>query len=83
MEKLPGAVGDHVELDQVLMVVDEDRVSVGQPTVPGARVVAEVLGQVKDDKIVVFKYKRKTRYRRKNGHRQNVTQLAVRQIVTS
>ena len=82
VEKLPQAVGDRVEFEDVLLVADDDRVSVGQPTVEGARVVAEVTAQTKDKKVIVFKYKPKTRYRRKNGHRQPVTQLAIRQILT-
>lgn len=82
VEKLPLDVGDRVEFDDVLLVADDDNVSVGRPTVEGAKVIAEVTAQTKDKKIIVFKYKSKTRYRRKNGHRQPVTELAIRQILT-
>lgn len=72
--------GSAVELDQVLAVVDGERVMVGQPTVAGAKVVAQVLGEVKGPKIVVFKYKPKTRYRKKTGHRQRYTRLTIKSI---
>jgi large subunit ribosomal protein L21 len=81
IERIDGNEGDRVELSEVLLVSDGDRLSVGTPTVPGARVVAEVLGQARAKKVIIFKYKRKTRYRRKLGHRQPFTRLAVREIV--
>ncbi|HTE83904.1 MAG TPA: 50S ribosomal protein L21, partial [Dehalococcoidia bacterium] len=81
VETLAGAEGDRVELRDVLLVSDGDKLTVGTPTVPGARVVAEVLGQGRAKKVIVFKYKRKTRYRRKLGHRQPFTRLAVREII--
>ena len=82
VERLPAAVGDTVELLDVLLVADGDEVTVGQPTVAGARVIAEVVEHGRDKKIVVFKYKAKTRYRKKIGHRQAYTRLAIRQILT-
>ena len=81
MEKLPLAVGDRVEFEP-LLVADGESVTVGHPTVEGAKVVGEVTAQTKDKKVVVFKYKPKTRYRRKNGHRQPITEVAIRQILT-
>jgi large subunit ribosomal protein L21 len=80
VEKLPAEVGTTVELGRVLLVGDGDAVEVGRPTVAGARVVAEVVAQEKADKIVVFRYKRKVRYRRKTGHRQPLTRLLVKEI---
>lgn len=80
VEKLPAEVGATVELGRVLLVGDADNVEVGRPTVAGARVVAEVVAQEKADKIVVFRYKRKVRYRRKTGHRQPLTRLLVKEI---
>ena len=62
------------------MVSDGDAVTVGNPTVPGARVVAEIVDQGKAKKIHVFKYKAKVRYRKRTGHRQQFTQLAIKQI---
>jgi large subunit ribosomal protein L21 len=81
VERLAAEPGSTVELPEVLLVADGERVTVGQPTVPGARVVAEVLGEVKGKKLVVFKYKAKVRYRRKTGHRQRLSRLVVRDIV--
>ena len=67
----------------MLLVASNGDVRVGQPLVAGARVVAEVVEQGRDPKIIVFKYKAKTRYRRRRGHRQDYTRLAVRQILTA
>jgi large subunit ribosomal protein L21 len=75
-------VGDTVELLDVLLVADGEEVTIGRPTVAGARVIAEVVEHGRDKKIVVFKYKAKTRYRKKIGHRQAYTRLAIRQILT-
>ncbi|MDP2744867.1 MAG: 50S ribosomal protein L21 [Dehalococcoidia bacterium] len=82
VERLPGKEGDALELGKVLMVTRGERVVIGTPLVSGARVVARSLGEVRGDKIVVFKYKNKVRYRRKTGHRQNYTRLQVTDIVT-
>jgi len=82
VERLPAAVGDTVELLDVLLVADGEEVTVGQPTVAGARVIAEVVEHGREKKIVVFKYKAKTRYRKKIGHRQAYTRLAIRQILS-
>jgi large subunit ribosomal protein L21 len=68
-------------LDKVLFVTQDEKVIVGRPVVKGAKVVAEVLGEGKGDKIIVFKYKPKARYRRKRGHRQFYTDLAIKQIM--
>jgi len=82
VERLPADVGAVVELSDVLLVADGDEVTVGQPRVVGARVVAEVVEHGRGPKIIVFKYKPKTRYRKKTGHRQAYTRLAIRQILT-
>ena len=78
---LDAAPGDQVELGEVLMLGGSDSVQVGTPLVAGAKVVAKVLGNTKGDKIVVFKYKNKKRYRRRTGHRQQYTSIAISQIV--
>ena len=83
VERLPGTEGDTIELDKVLMIVGDEGVTVGQPHIPGARVVAQVMGHYKDEKVIVFKYKNKTRYRRKVGHRQPRTRLAILGISTA
>jgi large subunit ribosomal protein L21 len=80
VDRLPVPEGVRVELDEVLLFQDGDKVLVGTPTVPGARVVATSLGEVKGEKEIVFKYKAKVRYRRKTGHRQRYTQLRVEDI---
>jgi large subunit ribosomal protein L21 len=81
VERLRADVGAVVELPDVLMVADGDDVTVGQPRVTGARVVAEVVEHGRGPKLIVFKYKNKTRYRKKTGHRQAYTRLAIRQIL--
>ncbi len=77
VEKLPYEVGASVEFDKVLLLNDK----VGTPYVKGAKVVCEVLKQGKQKKIIVFKFKAKKKYRRKQGHRQPYTKLIVKKIV--
>lgn len=81
VEKLPAAVGDKVELDKVLMVSMDDGVKVGDPHVKGAKVQATVSMQDAYRKVVIFKYKNKTGYRRKTGHRQQFTRLRIDEII--
>ena len=83
MDLLPAEVGATVELIEVLLIAGNGDVRVGRPTLEGARVIAEVVEHGRDPKIIVFKYKAKTRYRRRRGHRQGYTRLAVRQILTA
>ena len=80
VESLPGDEGDTIEFDEVLLVSKDGAVTIGDPTVPGAKVTTEVVGRGRGKKVVVFKYKAKTRYRRKNGHRQPFTDLKVTDI---
>lgn len=81
VERLPAEVGERVELKEVLLVTDGDKVQVGQPTVKKAKVLATVVAQEKGPKIRVFKYHPKKRYRQRAGHRQRYTQLRVDEIV--
>jgi large subunit ribosomal protein L21 len=81
VERLPGERGDEVLLEQVLLVADDDAIQVGQPLVAGARVVSEILRQGKAKKIIVFKKKRRKKYRLKQGHRQLYTALEIKEIV--
>jgi large subunit ribosomal protein L21 len=83
VEKVAGSVGDMIELNSVLMIVGDAGAVVGTPHVAGAKVVAQVMDQYKGEKVIVFKYKNKTRYRRKLGHRQPHTRLAILGISTS
>jgi large subunit ribosomal protein L21 len=73
--------GSQLELGEVLLVGGSDNVRVGTPLVEGAKVLAKVLDTSKGDKIIVFKYKNKKRYRRRTGHRQQYTRIAISQIV--
>ena len=73
--------GFPVELDRVLLIADDDRVTVGTPIIEGAKVIATSRGGGKAKKIIVFKYKPKVRYRKKTGHRQLYTRLAIDKIV--
>ena len=74
--------GQTVEFDKVLLVDNEGTVKVGAPTIEGAKVVVEVLNTlVKGDKVIVFKKKRRKGYRKKNGHRQQFTQVEVKQVI--
>jgi large subunit ribosomal protein L21 len=83
VDRLNAETGSQVELGDVLLIADGEDVKVGHPTIAGARVVVDVLGEAKGRKIIVFKYKAKVRYRRKTGHRQWQTRLRVRDIVSA
>jgi len=82
VERLPGAAGDIVELNEVLMLSEGEQVTVGAPLVAGACVGASVIAQGQGDKVLVFKKKRRHNYRRKNGHRQDLTILRITEILT-
>ena len=77
VEKLAVAPEEALELDKVLLVAKDGNVKIGQPLVEGAKVRAEVVGNGKAPKIIVFKFKPKVRYKRKVGHRQQYTELKV------
>lgn len=81
IDRIQAEVGSTIELKDVLLLGGAGDVRVGTPIVDGASVVAEVLEHGRDKKILVFKYKNKTRYRRRFGHRQDFTRLAIRQIL--
>jgi large subunit ribosomal protein L21 len=83
VEKLPAEAGASIDLDDVLMVGDEEGTTAGTPELGGVHVTATVLEQKRDDKIIVFKKKRRHNYRRKNGHRQYLTVLRITDIVTA
>ena len=74
--------GQTVEFDKVLLVDNEGAVTVGTPTVEGAKVVCEVINPlVKGEKVIVFKMKRRKDYRKKNGHRQQYTQVEIKSVI--
>jgi large subunit ribosomal protein L21 len=82
VEKLKVEPGASIDLERVLLLSDNDKIIVGQPTVPGVKVVADVEEHGRGEKIVVLKYKRKVRYSVKQGHRQSFTRLNIKDIVT-
>ena len=80
VEKLPGNIGDQVEIDDVLLVADGEAVTIGRPVVEGARVSARIVEQGKAKKVLVFKKKRRKGYQVKKGHRQHYTALEIQGI---
>ena len=80
VEKLPNEAGDTVTFDQVLAVIDGEKATFGQPTVSGASVQANVVKNGKGKKVIVFKYKPKKNYKRKQGHRQPYTKIEITKV---
>lgn len=81
VERLAGAVGDAVELGEVLLIGGGDgEARIGQPLVAGARAVGKIVGQGRGAKVMLVKYKRRKNYRRKQGHRQAYTEILVDRI---
>ena len=80
VEKLPGAAGDKVEITDVLMVGGDGEPMIGAPLVDGATVTAELVEQARGKKIIIFKKKRRKNYRRKQGHRQDLSVLRITEI---
>lgn len=80
VDRLPNEVGETLVLEEVLLSVDDDQVTIGTPLIEGAKVQAKVLDHFKGRKILVFKYRPKQRYRVKSGHRQQYTRLLIESI---
>ena len=80
VEKLEGSVGDSIDLNDVLMVVDGEEVKVGQPVLDSAKVTATIAEQGRGKKVIIFKKKRRKGYRLKKGHRQSYTALKIEDI---
>ena len=78
--KMEGDAGASVEFDNVLLVDNDGKIKVGSPKVKGAKVTAEILEHLKGDKVIVFKKKRRKGYKVKNGHRQELTKLVIKEI---
>jgi large subunit ribosomal protein L21 len=83
VDRLPGDPGDTVELGDVLLMGEGEAVTLGAPTIDGARVIGTIAEQGRAPKIVVFRYKAKTRSRKKTGHRQQFTRLVVSDILAA
>jgi len=73
--------GSQIEFDKVLLLDNEGVVTVGAPVVEGAKVICEVVSHVRGEKVIVFHKKRRKGYRKRNGHRQNFTELTIKEIV--
>jgi len=80
VEKIEGEAGSKVNLDQVFLVSKDNKVTIGKPTVGGAKVTANIERQGRSRKVIGIKYKAKVRYRRKFGHRQHFTELKIEKI---
>ena len=80
IEKLTAAEGEEVVFDQVLTVVSDSDIKIGKPVVEGAKVTAKVVEHGKGKKILVFKYKAKSNYRKRQGHRQPFTKVVIEKI---
>ena len=80
VNKLSGTAGDNIEISDVLFASDGKEFSVGEPLIDGAKVNLEIIKQDRDRKILIFKKKRRKNFRRKNGHRQDMTFLQVKSL---
>ncbi|MDD3250536.1 MAG: 50S ribosomal protein L21 [Smithella sp.] len=80
VEKLPGEKGAEIVFSEVLMVSDEADVKIGKPFVEGAKVIGEVIAQTKGPKLIIGKYKRRKGFRKKTGHRQELTSMKIKKI---
>jgi len=81
VERLPQAVGESFEISEVLLVGDGEKTLIGQPLVEGASVKVTVKDQFRGDKVIVYKYRQRTNYRVKRGHRQYHTRLQIDEII--
>ncbi len=82
VEKIEGEVGKKVELDRVLLIKGKDGIKLGTPTLTGAKVVGKIRSQDRGEKIVILKFKRRKKYRRKQGHRQYYTLIEIEKIIS-
>ena len=80
VERLPGEIGDVLELKDILMTSFDGKVTIGTPVVENAAIAAEITDHPRGRKVIVFHYKNKTRQRKKRGHRQDYTQLHIKEI---
>jgi len=80
VESLDAKKGDTIELKDVHMIADGDKISVGKPTLSSAKVTAEVVEEGRGEKLLIFKHRRRKAFRKTNGHRQNYTAIKVKEI---
>ncbi|MDX2162599.1 MAG: 50S ribosomal protein L21 [bacterium] len=81
VERMPNSIEEAIEIRDVLLIGDGENTQVGQPTVTGALVKATVIAQYRAKKVIVFKYRQRTNFRRKRGHRHYYTRLRIDEIV--
>ena len=81
VETLPGNAGDAVKFDRVLLISGDDSVAVGRPAIDGAVVTGQIVEHVLGEKLVVYKFKRRKNYRKRNGHRQPYTAVKIQSVV--
>ena len=79
--RIDGEIGQKIDFDKVLFISKDDKPTVGKPYIDGAVVKAEIIGHDRFDKVKIFKFKRRTKYRRTRGHRQDYTEILVKEIV--
>ncbi|HOK00416.1 MAG TPA: 50S ribosomal protein L21 [Candidatus Pacearchaeota archaeon] len=80
IEKIKGKEGDEVTFSDVLLLEKDNNIEIGKPLVKGAKVIGKILKQGRNKKITILKYKSKTRYRKKKGHRQPFTEIEIKNI---
>jgi len=80
IEKISGNKGDTIVFDQILMVESNGDIRIGRPVVEGAKVTGEIIRQTKGDKLIVFKMKKRKGFHKKNGHRQQLTSMRIKEI---
>lgn len=81
VHRLEAECGAAVEFDKVLLSDKDGEVKIGAPVIEGAKVVCEVLSHVRGEKVIIFKKKRRKGYRKRNGHRQNFTEVLIKEVV--
>ena len=79
-DKVEPKSGKAIEFNNVLFISDKGKVKIGKPTIKGSKVTGEILSHLKDDKVIVFKKKRRKGYKVKNGHRQQMTKILIKDI---
>jgi large subunit ribosomal protein L21 len=82
VHRLNGEEGSSVNFDNVLLIDNDGKVDVGAPAIDGAQVSAKILRHLKGDKVIVFKKKRRKGYKKKNGHRQYLTEIQIESIAS-
>lgn len=83
IEKIPGKLEEKISIDDVLLVSDGEKIFIGKPKLEKFKVTAKIIGQYKEAKIYIQKFRAKSRYRRKTGHRQQKTKIKILKIVAS